>query len=513
MQCQLVRCQEPLQRDPWSCGVRTILAARECAKCLLKRQPFPEKLPGGFYSDVRLRWLIASMQQADHPAAIIATPSQSLKRTQAAEQEMMTPPNPTSAESRISNTLKRKQATTSDELVCKRPKLEKDWLQAGAERAKGGGIDFHKIFQAKHFELHCWLEAGHWRKWLLFLVNQGPRPVCKACDSLFAELEAAEDAKKVAMASGNEKKEDLSASHPDESGGSNEAESATEIGQLQKHRGRPKGSTTPHFSLKAWISENRSGRWQLISDRPESKYPARCQGCNRLLLLQRNNLRRLLDHEKTCGKGTSSDPSATESSQQCRGLRVDSPACALSPITATVRKWRNAGMPHGKEFDKPLLSKLAWQEDGEVLWMRSSTCKGESAGNAASCKDCLAAGGKAALRQEVALWGFRIDCFEYASSLLHGTEEEQQELRRQILEADYSTLKLPGCTPSEMFTWSDVDQVWRVRHMLLSFPVCKRTPSLQNWLRMVDKQLALRVHSDDVSCWAAFIFYIFQYFS
>ena len=45
----MVQCDEPLQKDVWSCGARTALAMRECAKRLSNGQSLPLKLPSGFF--------------------------------------------------------------------------------------------------------------------------------------------------------------------------------------------------------------------------------------------------------------------------------------------------------------------------------------------------------------------------------------------------------------------------------------------------------------------------------
>ena len=58
------------------------------------------------------------------------------------------------------------------------------------------------------------------------------------------------------------------------------------------------------------------------------------------------------------------------------------------------------------------------------------------------------------LQRKLAKWSYNIDLFEYATSLLHSSLEEQELLRKQILERDYVQGRLAGEEVAKIFACS-----------------------------------------------------------
>lgn len=494
----LLECDEPVQKDSWSCGARTILVLRECAKNLRAGIRLPAQLPAGFYGATRLKWLLESMRSAFTTARQTLSDHSTPDTKRRRAEPDATPPNPTKAD------LKRPAETQVFATPCKKTKLlDKDCLQVAISDAKNAGVDFSRIFQTRHAELGCAMQKGHWRKWLFHLAARGPQPTCKACNSLSEIVQHSRETKQEETAVTEPAK-------PAEQIASNSAmedsSGPTASTEPRRKRGRP-GPEEAAFSIREWISHHRPGQWELLSSRPSSKWPAKCLACKSVQLLQRNSPKQIFRHEKACKamKAQSSQAevsSLSAESEPCHGVEVRNPACVLSNIPGSVLQWRTGGMLHCQEAgapDKRLFTELAWRADGENLWLRSSQCVGEPRGNLGACKACAAAGSRRDLQREIALWAYRLHAFEYASSLLYGTDEEQQQWRQTMRTADYMQSKQAGTDVETLFSLDSLQQVRKIRHMLLSIPEGKRTPSLQKWLSFVNKQLEVRVECDNIS--------------
>lgn len=398
-----------------------------CQQCVQASASKSEGLPGGNTAADSLREAGVADQTPE---------GRGLKNCQVAEQ---TPEGRDLKNCQVADdtpekvTCKRKLSFGGD---VKKKRLKTSFYNLGLEKCKAASLTFNNGFQEAHSKDCCPCPSGHWQLFLECLGADKPMSHCKACQGLRDRLLCEPTPPK------------LEPTPP------KLQMCERMLGEARSARGRPKTSAPP-FSMNVWLEQNRPGQYKLL---PGEKAPCYCVQCKYQFLLQRNSPHYLLLHESKMHAGKAEDvnmvPDNNESNEHCcRGVSVDNGAFAVSKLSSSAYNWYHSGSLMFEKLPGEMcpLHEATWflAEDGQTLMLRSKKCVGNLCRQA--CTHCSSLASKIDLQRKLAKWSYHIDLFEYATSLLHSSLEEQELLRKQILERDYVQSQLAGQDVAKIF--------------------------------------------------------------
>lgn len=335
--------------------------------------------------------------------------------------------------------VKRKLSFGGTDGHVKKKYLKTSFYNLGLEKCKDACLTFNNGFQDAHSKGRCPCPAGHWQLFLECLGADKPMSHCNACRDLRDRLLCPTDKVSEATPEPTQPKPQIC---------------DRMLGEARSARGRPKTSAPP-FSMKVWLEQNRPGQYKLL---PGEKAPCYCVRCGYQFKLQRNSPHFLKLHEAKMHAGKAENvnmvPGNNESNEHCcRGVSVDDGAFAVSRLSSSAYNWYHSGslMLEKLPGETCPLHESTWflAEDGQTLMLRSKKCVGNLCRQA--CAHCSSLSSKMELQRKFAKWSYNIDLFEYATSLLHSSLEEQELLRKQILERDYVQSRLAGEEVAKIF--------------------------------------------------------------
>lgn len=210
--------------------------------------------------------------------------------------------------------------------------------------------------------------------------------------------------------------------------------------------GRPR-KVAGGFSMRAWLTKNRPDLYKWLGGRGCKVW---CVRCDKSFRLQRSHPRLLLLHETRMHGKRRTGPGCSTASP-CQGIDVRSEQFGISTIQETMWNWFHSGCltmqalaGERKDISDAVLFK---NTDTDALHLKSKRCSGIGP----HCKQCCSLADSASLREDVSKWSFRLDLFEYASSLLFGNAADQKALQEQILARDYYQRDLAGHAAEILF--------------------------------------------------------------
>ena len=259
-------------------------------------------------------------------------------------------------------------------------------LDTGKARARGLGVDFHKVFQPKH---SYQLERYHWQNFLLALgTHEEELLECPKCQAILANVAKVADRSEIVPA-------------PKTSFECRLAELKAQEGMRDAKRGRrPKSheKREPQLTdnIHRWLAVRRPGMYQVI---PGKKCMLKCLKCNSNFSYKRDSGPHwVLQHEAYPRHSQCLD------SKICKGKQLNEDIAE----TTLLKDWLKLGSP----WSTPTLQQSCYLKDSQedMPFVQTTSCSDQRTKIAqfqSHCRQCELLSQKACFWQKVSNWILR----------------------------------------------------------------------------------------------------------